>query len=288
MSTAYLQVERLIEVKRYREARQMVAKALSEYPDEPFLHCLAARIAIAQNATDEAWSHVDTALKQDPSHSVARMLAFQLLDDAGDHTEAERVIIELIRDYPEDATLYAFYARLMLMTLHVDKAEALVREAIRLDPNDETARFINVLITVIRGRREDADQQLKKLIRENPDSLDVMYLLFNMLIEQSRFREAEKLGQQILRLVPDDQELSEQLIELRTVTHWAALPAYFGNRYGWKASIGIWIGAIILIMTLGQISPGLAGTLGIVYFGWVVYTWTYRPILKRWIRYRGL
>ena len=46
--------------------------------------------------------------------------------DAGAYVDAEEIITGLIRDYPEEAELFAFYARLMLVTFHLPKARALL------------------------------------------------------------------------------------------------------------------------------------------------------------------
>ncbi len=288
MNHELFKIERLLEVGRLREAGELIGKALAEDPDDVDIRTAAGRLYYLANDNDEARAQLQSALVNAPKHRVARFMLHLVHVEEEEFDQAEALITELIREEPANATFLALYARLMVLTFHIDKARALLEEAYRLDPHDREARFVNLLIAVVERRRGDADEQLADLLRESPDDQRVLWSLYRVLCERRRHRAAFAIGQQLLRLQPTNTSLIEALVELRTLTHWVAIPAYPFTRWGWGAVAAAWITAIVVIRAIAKVNPPLAGTLGLIYFVYVVYTWVYPPLLKRWIRWRGV
>ena len=135
MNTEIEQLERLLEVRRFHELRQLLQRAFAATPNDPHLHCIAARAALSVDDWDKAEEHVRAALASDPLHFEARVLHFVTAEHAKRYAEAERTITELIREQPANAALLALYAELMLTTMHLEKARALAVEALRRDPS---------------------------------------------------------------------------------------------------------------------------------------------------------
>ena len=52
---------------------------------------------------------------------------------------------------PESADLYGRYSRLMLRTLHLDKAEQLAREGLRYDPENDECLLASALCETARS-----------------------------------------------------------------------------------------------------------------------------------------
>src|SRR5690606_18676113 len=125
--------------------------------------------------------------------------------------EAEAIVTGLIREYPADAELIAWYAQRTLKTLTPEKARALVDEAFARDPQDRVARRVDVLLLAIEGRAEDAGIRLEELIRGDPESLATARTLFLVLVERGRHREALEVGRQLLRVDPANADLVEAL-----------------------------------------------------------------------------
>ena len=288
MTEVHWQIGRLIEVRRLSEAKPLLQRLFSSQPDDPEAHVLAARIALMEDNAVSAGEHVAHALAGNPAHQGARLLRFFLLLGEHRYPEAEQTIISLLREDPSDADLLAYYARLMLYTANLEKARALTTEAIRHDPEHHEARVVAVLLSTVRGDHSLAREQLADLVREDPEGRQLAWTLFTVLCEQRRSKEALLVGQQLLRDDPDNKDLAQLLIDLRTTTHWVSLPAWPLNRWGWAASGGIWIGALMVIMLLQSVAPRWAGLFMFSYLAWVIYTWTYRPVLRRWIAWRGI
>lgn len=287
MNETFVQLDRLLDVGRHREARELVGRALAVDPADPTLHWFAARAAVGLDEVAVAEEHLHQALRIDPSHVPARFLSFAICFDAQRHAEAEQLITQLIREYPAEATYLAWYASLMVHVLDLAKARALVDEARRRDPENEQARQIDVLLLAIESRDEEAGRQLEGLIRDDPGSEQTARTLFVHLVRQGRHREALEIGRQLLLANPGDSNLVEALAELRASTHWLSLPAYPLKRYGWAASAVIWGGGILLSRVALQWNLVVGGVVMGLYLAYVVYTWVHLPLLKRWFLRRG-
>jgi len=282
------QVERLLEVGRVDEASQLLEHALSSEPDSAQLRTLAARIAIARRDYASAREQIGAALDLAPRDYLARWLLYAIEHDEDRYSEAERVLIELIRDHPNDAFLLAEYADLMLLTLHLEKARQLVDESLRLDPEGEVGRRTDALLRLVEGDREGANERVQSLIRDDPKSRRTALTLYRHLIEQHRQREALDVAKQLLRANPSDEALIAAIVDLRAQTHWLALPIRPLQRFGWAGSAGIWLGFIVIANFARRTDAVWAGAILAAYLAWVVYSWTYMPIMTRWIRARGV
>ncbi|MEZ4331764.1 MAG: tetratricopeptide repeat protein [Myxococcota bacterium] len=287
MKDAERQISRLIEVGRHAEADRLLASELAEHPTDPDLHWLAARAALGAEDDVRAREHLEQALASDPHHFRARFLAFAIAFDAERFAEAEEIVTGLIREHPADAELIAWYAHLMLRTLHVAKARALVDEALARDPDEPVARRVDVLLLTIEGRSEHAGRRLEELIRDDPEGLATARTLFLVLAERGRHREAFEVGRQLLRADPANPALIDALVELRAATHWSALPAYPMRRFGWLGVAAVWGVGVVGVRAAASWSPAWSVTFLVLYLAYVVYAWVHPPWLKRWLRRRG-
>lgn len=282
------QLERLIEVRRWGDARRLLQRLFAEDPDDAEAHCYAARIAIVQGDEAAAAEHVGLAIAADPQHWEARLIRFDLLLEGKRWGEAEQAILELLREEPADPGLLALYGRLMIFTAHFEKARALVGEALRREPAHRPARAVALLLAIVEGDRGAAEGRLAELLADDPASAGTAYALFAVLVDGRRYREALRVGQELLRHRPDSPELVEALVELRAATHPLSWPAWPAVRFGWAGSAASWGLAIAVLAVLGRVAPAWVGVFAIGYLGWCVYTWTYGPLLKRWIARRGV
>jgi predicted Zn-dependent protease len=286
--SAFVQLERLLEVGRLPEARQLLGELLGQAPGDPDLCVYAARVALADDDLEEGRRQLEAALGRDPEHFAARYLLFHVELHVQHYTEAEEIITRLIREDPEDPDLLNQYAGLMLTTLHLDKARVLADEALRLDPSHRGARLTDVVLSTVEGRRDRAGARLSDLVHDDPEAHDVAYGLLVSLAEQGQNEDALRLCQELMRSEPDNEGLIETAVALRAATHWLALPLRPMQRFGWGASAAIWIVAIIAFRFLdGAKSTWMLTALGI-YLTWVLYTWIYMPLMTRWLRARGL
>ena len=288
MSELHEQVARLLEVGRAQEAGELLARALSESPESASIRVLSARVALLQGDVEEARTQVGRALSLEPTSFEARWLLYALERQADRHAQAEEVLTELLREYPEAPDLLAEYGSLMLETLHLEKARQLTDEALRLDPENRSARATDSLLALCEGNRERAGHRVAELIGDDPDSREAAYTLLAHLVEERRTREALELSQELLRIDPKNEHLLEAIVELRMATHPLALPLRPLQRFGWAGSAAIWFGAIVVLRWAGRAEVPWALPLAGLYLAWVLYSWIYPPLMKRWLRARGL
>ncbi|MBZ0113356.1 MAG: tetratricopeptide repeat protein [Thermoanaerobaculia bacterium] len=280
-------VARLIEIGRLGDAKRLLGQAIAHEPENPRGELLAGHIALLEGNTAAAETYASAALARDPHNLATGELLYEILAQQKRWAEAERIVIELIRAHPTDADLFASYCHLMLCTLHVDKASELSKEALRLDPQNDRARLMGVLVGLVRGDAS-TQYQVEKLVSEDPESRWVVTLLFTSLVDQKRFEEALRVGQQLLRANPNNTALTEALVELRMQTHWIAAPARPLARWGWFGAAALWVLALVTIRLASALQSTVALWLAGAYLAYCLYTWIYPPLLRRWIRHRGI
>lgn len=281
------QVDLLLDVRRTATARERLSALLRRDPNDVEVLVRLARAEHLDDDEEQALEHVERALASDPTHEGARFLRASILCESKRYAEAEEMLLGLLRENPRDADYLAAYARVMLLALELDKAGRLAQEAIRLEPENQHALLVHGLIASVRGRDEEAQATLTTLLASDPESTQVVWLLFHMLITARRYREAERVGQQLLRLDPTDESIVDALVELRVANHWAAWPLYPLLRWGWAASAALWFVAIVGGRALVRWNPTVGMTFLGAYVILVIYSWTYQPIFKRWVRRRA-
>lgn len=281
-------LERLIEVRRWREARHLLARSLAKDPDDPSLHCQAARVALGEGDPAAADEHIRRALGLSPLHFQARALRLQRLLDDERWSDAEAAVIELIRERPDDADLLATYAHVMLLGLNLEKARGLVEAALRREPANPSARRLDVLLATVEGRSARAREELASLLADDPEGEAVARTLLVVLLDQNQHREAERVAQALLRADPADEGMIEVVVALRARNHWLAWPSSPILRFGWLGSGGLWLFAVLALFVLRRVAPDLVLPLAAAWILYVVYTWAVPPLLRRWIAHRGL
>lgn len=280
-------IRTLIDRGRSDQARQILPEAFAMDPDDFGNHWLAGRIALDLEDYDAAHSSVARALELQPSSIHARLLMFSVQRNSEQFPEAEQTILGLLRDNPDDGQLFGCYAELMLRTLHLDKAGALAAEALRLDPAESQARTVSLLVRIIEGDREGAVEELEKLVRDDPDTLQAAWGIIAVLQSEHRYGEALDVMRGILHSIPDDGSIVEAMVELRAASHWSVVPLWPLNRYDWLGSGMLWAFAVGSFMLSRVYAPDLTGPLVTIYLVYVVYSWIWPPLLKRWLRSRG-
>lgn len=287
LQTVQAQVAHLIERGRLDHAERMLADAIASWPDDVGNHVLAARIELERDDPDAARESIGRALAASPADREARLLLFRICCAQRALAEAEKVILELLHESPDDSSLYALYADLMLRSLHIDRAGALAAEALRLDPGNPVARVVQVLVNIIESRRAAARAELETLVRDDPNALYVAWSIVAVLQSEHRNREAMEVMRGILQADPNDPDALDGLVALRAASHWTMLPLWPLNRFGWAGSGGLWAVAIGSLLLCRIFAPDLVGPVAGAYIVYVAYSWIWPPLLRRWLLVGG-
>ena len=152
------QVEALLERRRISQARALLKPALATNPQHTGLLLQSAWADYLDDQYDDALATVRQVLLSEPKNDWARLLYFELLLQKGDSAEAERVIIELLRENPEHAHYYGRYAQLMLRTLNVAKSRQLALEGLKYDPDSVECLSAQVVCDFIERPGNSAGQ----------------------------------------------------------------------------------------------------------------------------------
>lgn len=279
-----LHIAALVERGRLQEARKLLAPALAKQPEDLELLNHLAHIEYLEDDHVEAEAAAKHILGIDPHHYHGRLILALSYEALRRNREAEEVLLGLLHDYPQDADCYVCYSRLMLKTLHLDKAEALAEEAIRLDPDGEFSQVAMALCRHVNGKI-DPEVDLAKMIQRHPESVNTTLLLLAALIDAKRYRPALALAQQLVRAYPNDASLIEQVVELKLATHWLLIPLWPMLRFGWAGSLGMWLIAIFGLQLLkDKVSEQTFTIFVAVLVIYVIYSWVAPPLLRAWYK----
>jgi predicted Zn-dependent protease len=269
-----------IERRRLADARRVLSQGLKQFPQDADLLFHSAQVEWMADRNQEAEATVRQVLVTAPFHPPARQLLASILMETGEYADAELLLISLLRDFPESSDLYGRYSRLMLRTLHLEKAEQLAREGLRYDPeNDECLMAAALCETARSGARPN--EGLEKLLKAHPESLSSVHALVVALVDAGRLDEAHRIAQGALRGDPANEHLVKLVRELRIQNHWSMKPLYPLQKWGWGASAAMWLGGIVLIRTLSHSAPGLATPVALAWLGYCIYSWVWPPLVRK-------
>jgi tetratricopeptide (TPR) repeat protein len=279
------QAHALIDRRRFAQARQLLTGAIQHYPEHAELLYLCAFLDYSEKKLAAADETVNRVLVNAPQHYGARNLRAELYEAQKRYPEAEAVWIDLLRDYPESPDCYAGYADLMLRTLHLEKAGRLIAEGLRLAPNHRNCLYIGYLLEVIQGRSHSGDSQhLQQLLQEYPERSQSLLALVVDLDQRGDSRAALRVAQQLLAMRPDSEHFVNLVRALKRRNHWSLLPLYPMNRWGWGGAAAVTaIGILSVRIAAKTLSPAAAGTITLIWLGYVVYSWVWPPILRKLI-----
>ncbi len=281
-------VANLIERGRFDLARQELTTALGQFPQHSDLLYEAARLDLREDNPQAAYDTLQQLLASDPEHLYGRFLLAVVLEELHQLPRAEEVLLDLLSDYPEQAALYAHYAMLMYRTLHVEKAKALSREAVRLDPDNEQALAACLIGDLIDGRTVAQQGKLHELLRKHPEDMSTSRLLIAHLVDHGKYWSAKRVAVELLRAQPNSPELLKLVVDLEFLAHWSMIPLWPLNRWGIGATISLYVLTLLGMTQLRKhLDADIMGSVNIALLCYVVYSWIYPPILRRWIKRRA-
>ncbi|MCR9165742.1 MAG: tetratricopeptide repeat protein [Nannocystaceae bacterium] len=282
-------VSACLDVDRHAEARELLRRAFEIDPDDPGTLALAIRFERRVENTERALEVGRRALAVAPHDYETRFLFALTLKDAGRYPEAERLLLQLIRDFPDDPDLIAYYGLLMFYALHVEKAEALGREALRLDAENTIGQLVANLSALSRGDANAASAALARALDDDPDSEVLLNQIGLVLVEQGRYAEALDVFQRLLRTSPNDEDYVDLVIRLRAMSHPLTWISRTAQRVGMVGMFAVYVACIVSIHQLNEHGYTRAAMwTAIAWILIVVWSWTGIQVMQRWVRARGV
>lgn len=277
----------LIERERLPQAREVLAQALGEHPDDVGLRCQAGQLEYVAGRHAEAAAMLESLLADAPGHAFARYVLAWCYYRLQRFAASEELLLGLLRESPEEARYLAAYAQLMLTTGHLDKADRLAREAVRQAPDSATALSIAAVSAFVHNPHDAAARHtLEQLVARYPNTLHTLETVTALLVNARRYREALPLAQEMLRARPQDDDVAASVLELKATTHWSMLPLWPMTRFGWAGVAAVWALWLLLLRGILPNTPlaPLAGALTVVFLVYVAYSWIWPGALKRFLK----
>lgn len=269
-----------IERRRLNDARRILKDGLTQFPQDPDLLFHSAQVEWLNDENKAAEATARQVLSLAPEHAPARQLLSSLLVEREQFADAEGLLIGLLRDFPESADLYGVYSRLMLRTLHLEKAEQLAREGLRYDPDNLECLLAMALCETARGGSQ-TNQGLEKLIRGHPESMSTVHALVVALVDGGRINEAHAIAQQAMRADPANENLVNMVRELRIQNHWSMKLLWPLQKWGWGGSAAMWLGAIVIMRVLAASAPAAYGPFVFTWLAYAIYSWVWPSLIRR-------
>lgn len=282
-----VRIDGLIERRRFAQANALLGEALASFPDDSGLLHSAATLDYYNEDYEGALHTLQQLLRRAPKHLNGRFLMVGVHEAREDWPAAEAVLLDLLHDYPEFSTLYSRYAMLMYRTQQIDKAKELAREAIRLDPEDDGAMAATMIGDLIDGRKGDESNSLAALMLKHPEDMVTARLLIIHLLNRGRYWSAKRIAVELLKAQPDSREVLTMVVEIDALCHWSVIPLWPLNRWGIAATIALWLGWVLGYKLLRSTVPQVAEPAAAFMLGFVVYSWVYPPLLRRWLKRRA-
>lgn len=228
-----------------RKAEDAYHKALPKFPrDSPPTRQIKLKLALIQAQlvlAEERWQDAEHLLNQalalDPGNPAARFHLAAALRGQGRFEEAEAVLLDLLKDFPDD-----FDARLRLGALYLelkrpgDAARELEEVTLRASGSpqaEQASRLLSTLYATTAGRKirrqvlEERRTFYEGALALEPDKLDAWRGLVPVYLNLDLKDQAVEAFENIIRLDPDDHEAYLALGSLK----------YDQGRYGEAAGI---------------------------------------------------
>jgi tetratricopeptide (TPR) repeat protein len=267
----------LVERNRVRPARDLLGRAMAQFPDDEELLLAAAWVAWLDDENEEAEQLCERILAQDPGSPGARSLLAKVFKARGAMIEAETIYRSLIRDFPDNVHHTADFALMLAQTVHLDNAHELARKAIEMAPDDSGARRAIVTTSLMRGEYQNVESTLKDMMESDPESEETLHSLIMVLDDRGDKQGALRLAQEMLRANPDNHGLVEWIVQLQHDAHWSMSPLRWMDG-DYMALGGVAMLGIGLLAFTAHPGSRAAGALACLY---ALYGALWPPLLKR-------
>ncbi len=150
------------------------------------------------------------ALAIDDLFIPAKMNLAVLLSSQGRNDEAEALLREVVRDFPENADALRSLGLLRAEMGDAEEALDLLERASRQQPTNARLHYNLGLLLQQLGRQDEAGRELRRALEIEPESLDYMHALADHLLRRGRLEEARAIARRMVALYPE-QPIGHQL-----------------------------------------------------------------------------
>ena len=187
----------------YRKAAELNPKAV-----EPRLGL--ASVALAQGKDEEAITHLQAALQQQPGNPLAVLLIAGVYDRLARYDQAITVFEAAVKADPRQPTFGLGLAEMYVKKGRYDDAIAKAGELLAANPALIGARLVRGQALLAKGD-PTAIKEFVEVARANPKSALAQYLLARAYVQSRRVAEAQAAYREAIRINPEFKEAKTEL-----------------------------------------------------------------------------
>lgn len=186
----------LCDLQRYDEALSLLAPALAADPEDPRLHCLAARAHLGSGDVQRGLDHARTAAALDPDSDWPHRLLSLAEMQRENYQAAVRAAREAVRlaPYLPETHIQLAYALLELPWGNAEATDAATK-ALELAPDDPDAHLVAGAVAAAGQRKDEAEAQFNRVLSLDPDNTAAHNELARLHLKKRNIGNPGGLGQ---------------------------------------------------------------------------------------------
>jgi len=206
--------------KEYSLALQAIHKALDEWPDEPFWHCLASEIYRSNDQKNglpdlnQASLYLEKAIQLEPQQLSFYCDLGQTHMLNGEFASAVTVFGQAAQINPKDGEIWLRLAEAQMHAGFIDLAASSTAKAIENSDDPVKPLLLRGEIDLQNNNPKGAYQIAEELLEKLPDNLDALLMLSKALVLLDRSEEALKLLKESIPEGSDSLRLKLEYVNL--------------------------------------------------------------------------
>jgi tetratricopeptide (TPR) repeat protein len=184
-----------------REFQQAMEYAL----DFPFAGFNLGNLYMSLRDTAGAEPYYRTAIDLDDSFYPAKLNLAGLLNSRGQNEEAENLLREILRDFPEVNEAAYPLAMILAETGRYEEAAVYLRQASAAMPEESRILYNLGLIEQAKGRTAEAEDALLRALEAEPGNLDYLYALADHYVTRGELVAALEIAERMIASDPDSE-----------------------------------------------------------------------------------
>ena len=185
----------LIELRRFAEAADMVARVIAGDPENGHAWCVLAQAYLGLDKPAEALKAAVTALSLDPEQEWAHRLASAAFGRLARHEEALRAAREAVRCDPhEPQTFVRLAVAGSYLQWALGEAAAAAHQAVLLAPHAAATHGAVGIVACAAGRRRTAESAFRRALAIDPQNLTALNGLAALHLQRSNLGRAGELA----------------------------------------------------------------------------------------------
>ena len=211
----------MLDVRRFDEASELLARVVSAEPESSRAWCLMARAHLGADRYDEAISAAYRAVALDPADEWPHRLASNALVHLGKYPDALRAAYEACRLAPGYWQTHVCVAQAALAAQRLDVAAEAAGRARGLAPNEPDVHFLSGKVSLARGDLTGAREHQERALALDPVHSGAMNELGRIRLRRHDTAGAIRHFMSAARSAPGEQVYSRNIdvVILRTVSN---------------------------------------------------------------------